>query len=130
MNIKELCVKEANVVFGKIQKPEEIVKFYAYKNGESKLFDSRENAKEFSNNIEKVIINQDEIDLCKNKQKEFSIFVDKLFHEKLREEHSDLPDNIYNHCLGFARDRSDSDYELIGELDDITDYTRSLLNMI
>lgn len=50
--------------------PPHIYKWWGYKNGESKQFDSRKEAEAFSKNVEKVEVNKEERDLWFDKKNE------------------------------------------------------------
>jgi hypothetical protein len=82
-------------------KPEEIAGYYVYKGGnlEATVYDKAEAksvAGEIKGVIEPFISNQKEIDEWKAKRKQAMDELTERFHKELREEYSDLSDDIYN----------------------------------
>lgn len=86
--------------------PERIYKYFAYKDGKTFECSSKEEASKISPLIEQVLANKDEIDhYAKKRNALFSMAV-QLWKDNLREEYSDIPDNVYNLCYEKAYDRS------------------------
>lgn len=88
--------------------PEGIRKWYAYKGGETHIFETENAALKFSPNIEMFLENQKDIDEVYETLVKVEREASGIFHKNLREKYSKIPDSIYNRCYSVACDRAHS----------------------
>lgn len=91
-------------------KPEYPTKEYgyrAYKNGECKVFCARDEANQFSNLIERFVVNEEEYNEKLKEYHNFETKVQTFWLNLLKEEH-DLPEKIFNICYDEAYDEGHS----------------------
>lgn len=91
--------------------PKPIYKWVGYLRGEVKTFDgdnAEEQARAFSKNVEKIIINKEEIDGYKNRRWEKESRAIESFLKDMREEFDHLTDKQFAICYSFAFDRGHS----------------------
>ena len=90
------------------EKVEQIIKYYAYKNGNSVLYDTRQEAESYSKMIERVCINQDKVDEYWIEYKNVNTLVFDTWYDELREEYSRFNDDQFNLIYRMACDKGDS----------------------
>lgn len=76
--------------------PVPIFKYFAYKSGVAKQFDARKEAEAFSNNIERVIVNQSERDSFRRKQADGEAAAGELWMKELRADYPELTDKQFS----------------------------------
>ncbi len=81
--------------------------FFAYKNGETKQFSSNKEALGFSQNIEKVQVNEEEYKEKRKLYFEDCAKVDEYWMSELRKEF-DISDKLFDVCYSEAYDRGHS----------------------
>lgn len=99
MKYYEDCEKEIG------QRPQHITwdwKYYAYKNGEVKIFDSEKEAKTFSYHIERFCANQEEINKRRDEINDYDEKVYTVWWNSVRNEYSHLSDKIFDVLLSKA----------------------------
>lgn len=77
-------------------RPEVVFKYFAYKNGKAQEFNTLKEATTFSNNVEKAIANQDELDSFRKKQARGEMAAEKLWMKELRDDHPELTDKQFD----------------------------------
>ena len=77
------------------QRPETAYKYYAYKDGIVHEFATRLGAHAFSNLVEHVVSNKDEIQAFQDKQTEAEIAAAELWLKELRADYSELTDKQF-----------------------------------
>lgn len=104
-------------------------KYFAYKNGESKEFNSMAEAKNFSSNTEKVQTNKEEVQKYHNERRALENKASEIWHNALREEYDYLPDAIYNLCYSKAyEDGHSAGYdEVANEMIDLADMAEKIM---
>lgn len=109
--------------------PKQEYKYFAYKGGKAKEFESREEAARFSTIIEKVQTNIVEIDNFKSEYCQRETMVYAVWYEGLRCEHSDLNDEIFAKCYSKAYEdgHSSGHDNVANELDYIADFARDVI---
>ena len=75
--------------------PEPIFIYFAYKSGVAKEFDTRKEAEAFSNNVERVIVNQSERDSFGKKQAVGEAVAAQLWMKELRADYPELTDKQF-----------------------------------
>ena len=75
--------------------PESIFKYFAYKSGVVKQFDTRQEAVAFSNIVERVTVNQSELDSFGRKQAEIEASAVNLWMKELRDDYPELTDKQF-----------------------------------
>ena len=75
--------------------PEPIFKYFAYKSGVAKEFDTRKEAEAFSNNVERVVVNQSERDSFGRKQADSEAAAAELWMKELRTDYPELTDKQF-----------------------------------
>ena len=75
--------------------PEPIFKYFAYKSGVVKQFDTRKEAVAFSNIVERVIVNQSELDSFGRKQADIEASAVNLWMKELRDDYPELTDKQF-----------------------------------
>jgi hypothetical protein len=109
-------------------------RYFGYKNGESKVFDTKEEAVKFSDNIEKFLSNKEEMDAYSKAIKDFSTNVYNAWLSDLREEHSELTDKQFQLCYDEAYDRaydrghSYGHDEVVSYMTDVVIFAKQLLD--
>ena len=76
--------------------PEKKFIYYAYKNGTCSTFSTKEQACGFSSLVERKVTNQDEIDAYSKERSEKSQEAFDLWYAGLKEEYSDVSDQLFN----------------------------------
>jgi hypothetical protein len=124
--------KEYDDQFVKPEIVEKQFSWFAYKNGESKQFDSSDAAKAFSKNTEKVCTNQAEFDASWKAYREVAQQAVDAWYADLREEYSELTDKQFSLCYNEAYDRGHSagHDEVRSYLYDIVDFAKELLKTV
>lgn len=87
------------------ERPQEIVKYHTYKNGTVKTFDTKEEALNFSSNIERIVINKDEISQYIQTVSKITSKANEISYQSMREEFSYLNDEQFNKIYNKAYDR-------------------------
>ena len=82
--------------------PEPIFKYFAYKAGVAKQFDTRKEAEAFSNNVERVVVNQSERDSFGKKQADGEAAAAELWMKELRADYPELTDKQFGVIYGKA----------------------------
>lgn len=103
----------------RVNAPNRVSVYYAYKDGVVKAFDTKEEAKVYSKNVEPGYTEVSSI--------AYKTFMDKMLHLEqdateywcaaLRKEHNDLTDNVFNRCYAMAYDGGNS-----GGMDEVAKY--------
>lgn len=75
--------------------PKPIFKYFAYKSGVAKEFDTRKEAEAFSNNVERVVVNQSERDSFSRKQADGEAAAAELWMKELRTDYPELTDKQF-----------------------------------
>lgn len=75
--------------------PEPIFKYFAYKSGVAKEFDTRKEAVAFSNIVESVLVNQIERDSFGKKQADGEVAAVELWLKELRADYPELTDKQF-----------------------------------
>ena len=76
-------------------RPEPIYKYFAYKAGVAKQFDTRKEAVAFSNIVERVIVNQSERDSFGKKQADGEAAAAELWMKELCDDYPELTDKQF-----------------------------------
>ena len=105
MLFKEACDQVGyNLDYSKA--PERVYRYFAYKDGKTFECSSKEEAQKISHLIEYILVNKDEIDHYSQKRNALFSMAVQLWKDNLREEYSDIPENVYGLCYERAYDRS------------------------
>ena len=75
--------------------PQTVYKYYAYKDGKAREFDTRQEAQAFSNLVEYTVANKDEIHAFQDKQTEGEIAAAELWLKELRADYPELTDKQF-----------------------------------
>lgn len=95
--------------------PEPIFKYFAYKSGVAKQFDTRKEAEAFSNNVERVVVNQSERDSFGKKQAVGEAAAVELWLKELRADYPELTDKQFGVIYGKAyEDGHPAGYDEVG----------------
>jgi len=78
--------------------------FYAYKSGNVREFDNEKDARNYSDLVEKHSLNKEEIAAFKEIQRDKEQQANEYFLFKMREEYSDLSEELFNIIYGHAYD--------------------------
>lgn len=76
-------------------RPQTVYKYYAYKDGKAREFDTRQEAQAFSNLVEYTVANKDEIHAFQDKQTEGEIAAAELWLKELRDDYPELTDKQF-----------------------------------
>jgi hypothetical protein len=111
--------------------PTRIYTYFAYKDGQSFECFSKAEAQKISHLIEYVLVNKDEIDQYAKNQNALLNKAIQLWKDNLREEHSSIPERVYNICYEKAYDRAHAyGYdEVASTLKDEIEFACKLLNL-
>ena len=96
-----LTYKDYENKFNKPDVTKNKYRYFAYKNGEVREFDTLEHALMFSSNIEKFHCNKEEMDTYSQAIREYSNNVYNAWLLDLREEYSELSDEQFKLCFDF-----------------------------
>lgn len=97
--------------------PAKITKYFAYKAGKVRVFETKKDALAFSKNIEEVVANQDEIKAFWDRQRWLEGAAFKVWYDALREEYSDINGSQFNLIYDEVYERGHSDgYDRVAEL--------------
>lgn len=97
--------------------PARITKYFAYKAGEVREFEVMKDALAFSENIEEVVANQDEIKAFWGRQRWLEAAAFKVWYDALREEYSDINGSQFDLIYDEVYERGHSDgYDRVAEL--------------
>lgn len=112
------------------ERPVPEYQYYSYKAGKAVAFTHRDAAMEFSKNIERVIVNQNEIAAFWDNQRKLEQQAAKLWYDELRSDFQDLSDKQF--ALVYARAYEEchsSGYDDIAdEVDTLVDLCRAFAN--
>lgn len=86
--------------------PDREYKFFAYKNGESREFETESAAREFSSLVEKVVANGDEIAAATKRFDDAYARAHELWYNELRVEHGDVSSEVFALCYDMAYARA------------------------
>lgn len=93
-----------------------IFKYFAYKSGVAKQFDTRKEAEAFSNNVERVIVNQSERDSFRRKQADGEASAAELWLKELRADYLELTDKQFGVIYDKAyEDGHSAGYDEVGQ---------------
>lgn len=110
--------------------PERVYRYFAYKDGQAFECSSKAEAQKISHLIEYILVNKDEIDQYAKNQNALLNKAIQLWKDNLREEYSDIPENVYGLCYEKAYDRS-HDYgydEVASTLEDEIEFACKILS--
>lgn len=97
--------------------PANITKYFAYKVGEAREFETLKDALVFSKIVEDVVVNQDEIKAFWDRRRWLEGAAAKVWFDALREEYSDINGSQFNLIYDEAYERGHSDgYDRVAEL--------------
>lgn len=110
--------------------PKPKVVYYAYKSGEVKEFDNQDDAKKFSPNIERKIVDHPDFEEYKKISSQLYSTAVYAWYSDLRKQYQDLPDDVFNLCYSNASERADgSGYdELANYLPGVIDFAQRILS--
>ena len=95
--------------------PKSIFKYFAYKSGKAFEFKTMKEALAFSKNVEKVMANQDEINMFRNRQREGEAAAAELWLKELRDDYPELTDKQFGVIYGKAyEDGHSAGYDEVG----------------
>jgi hypothetical protein len=97
--------------------------YFAYKNGECLSFDTSEEAKKYSNMVESVCVNVEDITEAKGKVTDFKREVYNHWYNDLREEYDNINDATFELCLNICNKRYD-------EFDYVAEYMETLVDFV
>lgn len=109
--------------------PKREYKYFAYKGGEAKEFESREEAARFSTIIETVQTNEAEIKKHEIEYNRRYSMVFEVWYKGLRSDYADLNDEIFAKCYSKAYEdgHSSGHDNVANELDYIADFARDVI---
>lgn len=97
------------------ERPQTVYKYYAYKDGKAREFDTRQEAQAFSNLVEYTVANKDEIHAFQDKQTEGEIAAAELWLKELRDDYPELTDKQFGVIYDKAYEDSHSaGYDEVG----------------
>lgn len=112
------------------ERPVPEYQYYGYKAGQAVAFKDRDAAMKYSRNVERVAVNQDEIDAFRDNQRKLEQQAAKHWYDELRSDFQDLSDKQF--ALVYARayeERHSSGYDDIAdEVDTLVDLCRAFAN--
>ena len=112
------------------ERPAPEYQYYAYKAGQAVAFKDRDQAMKYSRNVERVAVNQNEIDAFRDNQRKLEQQAAKHWYDELRSDFQDLSDKQF--ALVYARAYEEchsSGYDDIAdEVDTLVDLCRAFAN--
>jgi len=111
--------------------PERKFMYYAYRNGTCSIFDNEKEAKRFSCLIEKKMINSDEVEQYWDTKRIIEIEAFTIWYESLREEWSELSNELFKVCYGEAelRGHSSGCDEVANCMYDVVEFAQRVLKL-
>jgi hypothetical protein len=103
-------------------------KYRAYKNGECKVFDSKQEAQNFSTLIEEFISNEEEYTAYIKKYKNLFDLARENWYKDLRKTHSDISDELFSICYEYCLAKY-SFYEIEDNLYNVVELAKTILSM-
>lgn len=82
--------------------PERLYTYFAYHKGKAVECKTEQEAKKLSINVEKVVTNQEEIDIYWEQRSSFESKASDVFHKALRDKYNHLKDDVYKLCYSKA----------------------------
>lgn len=109
--------------------PERLYTYFAYHKGKVVECKTEQEAKKLSLNVEKVVTNQEEIDIYWKQQSSLESKALDVFHKALRDEYNHLKDDVYNLCYAKAyEDGHSSGYdEVASYLGDYVEFAENII---
>ena len=99
------------------KRPIPTIKYLAYKRGEVREFDSYDLAFEFSNLVEKIVVNEDDVNGFREKQRELADRAMQYWKNELREEYRDLTHKQFDMLYERAYDNDSHCDSIVEEME-------------